>query len=147
MSSINRVILVGRLTKDPVVRRTQSGDPVASFSLATNETWTDKQSGERKEKVEFHNIVVFNKGLAGVAEKYLRKGSQIYLEGQLQTRKWQDQSGNDRYSTEIVLSNFSGNIVMLGGKDDGKPGKSYALKDDSPWDDAPMADFNDSVPF
>ena len=144
MSSINRVILVGRLTKDPVVRRTQSGDPVASFSLATNETWTDKQSGERKEKVEFHNIVVFNKGLAGVAEKYLRKGSQCYLSGKLVTRKWTDKNGADRYSTEMVMD-YGAELVLL----DSKPsGGNYAEKQVSDWDDAPAAfDFDDEAPF
>ncbi len=102
--SVNKVILVGNLGKDPEVRRLNSGDPVVSFSLATSETWRDKTSGERKERTEWHNIVIFNENLAKVAEQYCKKGTKVYVEGQLQTRKWQDQSGADRYTTEIVLT-------------------------------------------
>lgn len=119
MASVNKVILVGNLGRDPEVRRTQSGDPIANLRVATSETWT--QNGERKERTEWHTVVIFGK-LAEVAEKYLRKGSKVYLEGQLQTRKWQDQSGADRYSTEVVLQGFNGKLVMLDGKgerDDG----------------------------
>lgn len=111
--SVNKVILVGNVGKDPEVRTMQSGDRMVSFSLATSDTWRDKQTGERKEKTEWHNIVIFNEGLTKVAEQYVRKGSKLYIEGQLQTRKWQDQSGADRYSTEIVLPRFRGEMTLL----------------------------------
>lgn len=114
--SVNKVILIGNLGKDPEARRLNSGLPVVSFSVATSESWKDKGTGERKEKAEWHNVVVFNEGLAKVAEQYLKKGSKVYVEGKLQTRKWQDQSGQDRYTTEVVLPNFSGAIVLLGDK-------------------------------
>lgn len=114
--SVNRVILIGNLGKDPEIRRMTSGDPVASFSVATSEKWRDKASGEMKEKTEWTNVVVFNKNIAEVVEKYVRKGSKVYVEGQLQTRKWQDKDGADRYSTEVVLQNFRGELVMLDGK-------------------------------
>ena len=120
--SVNKVILVGNLGKDPEVRRMQSGDPVVNLSLATSETWRDKASGERKEKTEWHRIVIFNKNLAEVAEKYLRKGSKIYVEGALQTRKWTDKDGIEKYSTEIVLQNFRGELTMLDSKGDGGGG-------------------------
>ena len=115
---INKVIIVGNLGKDPEVRTFANGGKVCNFSVATSESWKDKQTGERKEKTEWHNISIFNEGLAGVAEKYLRKGSKVYLEGKLQTRKWQDQSGNDRYSTDVVLQGFDAKMEML----DSKPG-------------------------
>ena len=111
--SVNKVILVGNLGKDPEVRRLNSGDPVVSFSIATSETWRDKSSGERKERTEWHNIVIFNENLGKVAEQYCKKGTKVYVEGQLQTRKWQDQSGNDRYTTEIVLTRFRGELQLL----------------------------------
>lgn len=111
--SVNKVILVGNLGKDPEIRRTAQGEPVASFRIATSETWRDKQSGERKERTEWHSVVIFNEALAKVAEQFLRKGSKVYLEGQLQTRKWQDQSGADRYSTEVVLQRFRGELTLL----------------------------------
>ncbi|MEQ1953482.1 single-stranded DNA-binding protein [Mesorhizobium sp. CN2-181] len=111
--SVNKVILVGNLGADPEIRRLNSGDPVVSFRIATSETWRDKNSGERKEKTEWHNIVVFNDNLAKVAEQYLKKGMKVYVEGQLQTRKWQDQSGQDRYTTEVVLQKFRGELQML----------------------------------
>src|SRR5580698_7039732 len=111
--SVNKVILVGNLGKDPEVRRMQSGDPVVNLSLATSETWRDKSSGERKEKTEWHRVVIFNKNLAEIAEKYLRKGSKVYLEGALQTRKWTDKDGAEKYSTEVVLQNFRGELTML----------------------------------
>ena len=114
--SVNKVILVGDLGADPEVRRLNSGDPVVSFRIATSETWRDKNSGERKEKTEWHNIVVFNDQLAKVAEQYLKKGMKVYVEGQLQTRKWQDQSGQDKYSTEVVLQGFNSNLTMLDGR-------------------------------
>ena len=111
--SVNKVILVGNLGKDPDVRRLNSGDQVVSFPVATSETWRDKTSGERKEKTEWHNVVIFNEPLGKVAEQYCKKGTKVYLEGQLQTRKWQDQSGNDRYTTEVVLQRFRGELQLL----------------------------------
>jgi len=115
---INKVIIVGNLGKDPEVRTFANGGKVCNFSVATSESWKDKQTGERKEKTEWHNISIYNEGLAGVAERYLKKGSKVYLEGKLQTRKWQDQSGNDRYSTDVVLQGFDAKMEML----DSKPG-------------------------
>ena len=110
---INKVIIVGNLGKDPEVRTFANGGKVCNFSVATSESWKDKQTGERKEKTEWHNISIYNEGLAGVAERYLKKGSKVYLEGKLQTRKWQDQSGNDRYSTDVVLQGFDAKMEML----------------------------------
>ena len=114
--SVNKVILVGNLGKDPEVRRMTSGEPVVNLSIATSESWRDKASGERKEKTEWHRVVIFNKNLAEVAEKYLRKGSKVYVEGQLQTRKWTDKDGAEKYSTEVVLQNFRGELTMLDGR-------------------------------
>ena len=122
MAGVNKVILVGNLGRDPEVRRTNSGDPVVNFTLATSETWRDKASGERKEKTEWHRVVIFNKNLADVAEKYLRKGSKVYVEGQLQTRKWTDKDGAEKYSTEVVLQNFRGELTMLDGRNGGGEG-------------------------
>jgi single-strand DNA-binding protein len=116
--SVNKVILVGNLGADPEIRRTQDGRPIVNLRVATTDTWRDKGSGERKERTEWHRVVIFSEGLAKVAEQYLKKGSRVYLEGQLQTRKWQDQGGQDRYSTEVVLQNFSSQMVLL----DGRPG-------------------------
>lgn len=141
MASVNKVILVGNLGKDPEVRRLQSGDPVVNLSIATSETWKDKSSGERKEKTEWHRVVIFNLRLAEVAEKYLRKGSKVYLEGSLQTRKWSDKDGADRYSTEIVLANFRGEIVMLDGKSaDEAPAKQ-------PQQSFDRSELDDEIPF
>ena len=121
--SINKVMLIGRLGGDPEVRTMNNGGKVASFSLATDESWKDKNTGEKKQRTEWHRVVVFgspqNEGLAGIVEKYVRKGDQVYLEGQLQTRKWQDKDGNDRYTTEVVLQTMRGQLTMLGGKRDG----------------------------
>ncbi|MFQ5939641.1 MAG: single-stranded DNA-binding protein [Alphaproteobacteria bacterium] len=111
--SVNKVILIGNLGRDPEIRSTQDGTRVANFTLATNETWRDRESGERRERTEWHRIVIFNERLVDVAEKYLRKGSKIYLEGQIQTRKWTDQSGQERYTTEVVLQRFRGELTML----------------------------------
>ena len=111
--SVNKVILVGNLGKDPEIRRTQDGRPVANLSVATSDTWRDKATGERRERTEWHRVVIFNEGLCRVAEQYLKKGSKVYLEGQLQTRKWQDQSGQDKYTTEVVLQNFNSQLTML----------------------------------
>jgi single-strand DNA-binding protein len=111
--SVNKVILVGNLGKDPEVRRMQDGRPVVNMSVATSESWRDKATGERKEKTEWHRVVIFNEGLAKVAEQYLKKGSKVYLEGQLQTRKWTDQQGVEKYSTEVVLQGFNSALTML----------------------------------
>jgi single-strand DNA-binding protein len=120
--SVNKVILVGNLGKDPEVRRMTSGDPVVNLSIATSESWRDKASGEKKEKTEWHRVVIFNKNLADVAEKYLKKGAKVYVEGQLQTRKWTDKDGAEKYSTEIVLQNFRGELTMLDGRSGGGEG-------------------------
>ena len=117
--SVNKVILVGNLGADPEVRRLNSGEPVVDLRIATSETWRDKNSGERKEKTEWHQVVIFNDNLAKVAEQYLKKGMKVYLEGALQTRKWQDQNGQDRYSTEVVLQGFNSNLTMLDGRGEG----------------------------
>lgn len=117
--SVNKVILLGNVGKDPEVRRMTSGDPVVTLSVATSESWKDKSSGERKEKSEWHRVVIFNDHIAKVAEAYIRKGSKIYLEGSLQTRKWTDKDGAEKYSTEIVLQKFNGSLVLLDGKKDG----------------------------
>jgi single-strand DNA-binding protein len=111
--SVNKVILIGNLGADPEIRRTQDGRPIANLRVATSETWRDKGTGERKEKTEWHRVVIFNEGLCKVAEQYLKKGSKVYLEGSLQTRKWQDQSGQDKYSTEVVLQGFNSVLTML----------------------------------
>ena len=111
--SVNKVILVGNLGRDPEVRMMQSGDKVVNLSIATSENWKDKNSGERKEKTEWHRVVVFNKGLVGICENYLKKGSKVYIEGQLETRKWTDQSGVEKYSTEVVLRPYRGELTML----------------------------------
>lgn len=129
--SINKVIIIGNLGADPDVRSTQDGRKIVNLSVATSETWKDKSTGERKERSEWHRVVIFNEGLAKVAENYLRKGSKVYLEGQLQTRKWQDQSGADRYSTEIVLQGFNGNLTMLDGKSEGQ-GNQGGYNPDNP---------------
>lgn len=120
--SVNKVILVGNLGADPEVRRMQDGRPVVNLRIATSETWRDRSSGERKERTEWHRVVIFNEGLAKVAENYLRKGSKVYIEGQLQTRKWQDQSGQERYSTEVVLQGFNSTLTMLDGRGEGGSG-------------------------
>jgi single-strand DNA-binding protein len=114
--SVNKVILIGNLGADPEVRHTQDGRPIVNLRVATSENWRDKASGERKERTEWHRVVIFNENLAKIAEQYLKKGSKVYLEGQLQTRKWQDQSGQDRYSTEVVLQGFNAQLTMLDGK-------------------------------
>ena len=116
--SVNKVILVGNLGRDPEVRRLTSGDPVVNLSVATSESWRDKASGERKERTEWHRVVIFNDNLVKVAEQYLRKGSKVYLEGAIQTRKWADQSGQEKFSTEIVLQKFRGELTMLDGRGD-----------------------------
>jgi single-strand DNA-binding protein len=120
--SVNKVILIGNLGKDPEARSMNNGGEVVSFSIATSESWNDKQSGEKRDKTEWHNIVIFNENLGRIAKQYLRKGSSVYVEGQLQTRKWTDQSGADRYTTEIVLQRFRGELTLLGSRDGGGSG-------------------------
>ena len=117
--SVNKVILVGNLGADPEIRRTQDGRPIANLNIATSDTWRDRNSGERKEKTEWHRVVIFNEGLCKVAEQYLKKGAKVYIEGALQTRKWQDQNGQDKYSTEIVLQGFNSTLTMLDGRGEG----------------------------
>jgi single-strand DNA-binding protein len=154
--SVNKVILVGNLGKDPEIRRTQDGRPIANLSVATSESWRDKATGERKEKTEWHRVVIFNEGLCRVAEQYLKKGSKVYLEGQLQTRKWQDKDGNDKYSTEVVLQNFNSNLTMLdtrgsGGSsdaaDDGFGAQSPAQSRKPAMAGAKRGDMDDEIPF
>jgi|SRR5690348_5706711 len=152
--SVNKVILVGNLGKDPEVRRTQDGKPIATLSVATSETWRDKNSGERKEKTEWHRVVIFNEGLAKVAEQYLKKGAKVYIEGAIQTRKWQDQSGVDKYSTEIVLKGFNSTLTMLDGRNGGGGGDrqpddfgSSRGSGGGSSSSKPNDDLDDDVPF
>ncbi|HJR57213.1 MAG TPA: single-stranded DNA-binding protein [Rhizomicrobium sp.] len=142
--SVNKVILVGNLGKDPEVRRMTSGDPVVNLSIATSENWRDKATGERKEKTEWHRVVIFNKNLAEVAEKYLRKGAKVYVEGQLQTRKWTDKDGAEKYSTEVVLQNFRGELTMLDGKGGEGGGRSGAGESPASFQRDEM---DDEIPF
>lgn len=136
--SVNKVILIGNLGADPEIRSTNDGRKIANLRIATSESWRDKSSGERREKTEWHRVVIFNEGLAKVAEQYLQKGSKVYLEGQIQTRKWQDkETGADRYATEVVLQNFNSTLVMLDGKQSGERSEQRptptALNDDIPF--------------
>lgn len=145
MSSVNKVILIGNLGANPEIKRTQDGRPIANLRLATSESWRDKNTGERREKTEWHRVVIFSEGLCKVAEQYLSKGSKVYIEGQIQTRKWEDQSGNERYSTEIVLQGFNGILTMLDGKpqSDAQQASYGDVKEGSP---AP-ADMDGDIPF
>ncbi|MFX0544387.1 single-stranded DNA-binding protein [Roseovarius sp. S1116L3] len=170
--SVNKVIIIGNLGRDPEVRTFQNGGKVCNLRIATSETWKDKSTGERREKTEWHSVAIFNEGLVRIAEQYLKKGSKVYIEGQLQTRKWQDQSGQDRYSTEIVLQGFNGTLTMLDGREgggggggggySGSGGDSYGGNDGGyggPDDrggssgggggggSAPSRDFDDEIPF
>jgi len=157
--SVNKVILVGNLGADPEIRRTQDGRPVANLRVATSESWRDKTTGERREKTEWHRVVIFNEGLCRVAEQYLKKGSKVYLEGQLQTRKWQDQQGQDRYSTEVVLQGFNSQLTMLdragGGSgadaiepsDFGAPGLTGPRERKPAMAGAKRDDLDDEIPF
>jgi single-strand DNA-binding protein len=120
--SVNKVILIGNLGKDPEIRRTQDGRPIANLSVATSESWRDKATGERREKTEWHRVVIFNENLCRVVEQYLKKGAKVYIEGALQTRKWTDQQGVEKYSTEVVLQGFNGNLTMLDGRGGGSEG-------------------------
>jgi single-strand DNA-binding protein len=145
--SVNKVILVGNLGADPESRTFQNGGKVVNLRIATSETWKDKQTGERKEKTEWHSVAIFNEGLATTAERYLRKGSKVYIEGKLQTRKWQDQSGADRYSTEVVLQGFDGTLVMLDGaqKSDDRAGNGGTSRQHQAA--TFVDDLSDEVPF
>ncbi len=163
--SVNKVILVGNLGRDPEIRRMNNGDPVVNLSVATSESWRDKSSGERREKTEWHRVVIFNDNLAKVAENYLKKGSKVYVEGQLQTRKWTDQNGQDKYSTEVVLQRFRGELTMLDGRNEGGSGGGFGggssggydeagggpgggqRSSDGPKEDFRNADLDDEIPF
>jgi single-strand DNA-binding protein len=159
--SINKVILIGNLGRDPEVRRTQDGRPIVNFTLATSDTWRDKATGERRERTEWHRVVIFNENLCRIAEQYLRKGSKVYLEGQLQTRKWQDQSGQDKYTTEVVLQ-FNAQLTMLdkvgerggsdlgngdNGGDFGSPGPSGRERQPALAGVGKRGDMDDEIPF
>jgi len=135
--SVNKVILVGNLGRDPEVRTSQDGAKIVSLNIATSESWKDRASGERKEKTEWHRVVIFNPNLADVAERYLRKGSSVYIEGALQTRKWTDQSGQERYTTEVVIGRFKGELTLLGGRDGGGSGGGGGGGFGGGYDDAP----------
>lgn len=157
MSSVNKVILIGHLGRDPESRKTQAGDLVVSLRIATGESWRDKQTGERREKTEWHNVVIFNEGIAKVAEQYTRKGSKIYIEGQLQTREWTDKDNVKRYSTEVVLQRFRGELKLLDGKSDhgDAPAGDEPRRDPAPNGYAaakggaapPRGDLDDDIPF
>lgn len=157
MAGVNKVILVGNLGKDPVVRATNDGSKIVSFSLATSETWRDKASGERKEKTEWHNIVIFNENIGKVAEQYLRKGSKVFVEGQMQTRKWTDKDNQEKYTTEVVIGRFKGELTLLDSRGEGGGGASgggdysgNAGGGRSAGGGTPVsrdADFDDDIPF
>ena len=147
--SVNKVILIGNLGRDPEVRTFQNGGKVCNFSIATSETWKDRNSGERQERTNWHNIAIFNENLAQIAEQYLRKGSKVYVEGQLETRKWQDQAGNDRYTTEVVLRNFRGELTLLDGRSENNNSNfsETASIDDESSDKVLTNDIEDEIPF
>jgi len=151
--SVNKCIIVGNLGRDPEVKTFGNGGRVVNLRVATSETWKDKESGERKERTEWHSVSILNEPLGKIAEQYLRKGSKVYLEGQLETRKWQDQAGNDKYSTEIVLRPYRGELTLLDGRDGGSAGGSAAgggYDQAPPKGEAPRPardDFDDEVPF
>tara|TARA_B100000959_G_scaffold258411_1_gene293268 strand:+ start:139 stop:597 length:459 start_codon:yes stop_codon:yes gene_type:complete len=149
--SLNKVLLIGRLGADPEIKQMVNGKNVARFSLATSNTWKDKNTGEKKEKTEWHRVVIFNEGLANVVKQYLKKGSQVYIEGQLSTRKWRDEkTGQDKYSTEVVLQGFNSSLTMLGGKNSGQDNFSQISNDSALPDDSsasPNKDLDDEIPF
>jgi single-strand DNA-binding protein len=159
--SVNKVILIGNLGADPEIRRTQDGRPIANLRIATSESWRDKATGERKEKTEWHRVVIFNEGLCRIAEQYLKKGSKVYLEGALQTRKWQDKDGQDKYSTEVVLQGFNSQLTMLDGRgagagggagdemggDFGSPGPTAARRPAAATAGGRRDDMDDEIPF
>ena len=144
--SINKVILVGNLGADPEIRQTKDGRPIANLSIATGESWKDKNSGERRDKTEWHRIVIFNEGLVRIAEQYLKKGSKVFLEGQLQTRKWEDKDGIEKYTTEVVLQNFNGNLTMLGGRNDNSS-SDFGNDSISSESTSISSDMDDDIPF
>ncbi len=157
--SVNKVILVGNLGRDPEVRHTQSGDPIVHLNIATSESWKDKNSGERREKTEWHRVVIFNDHLGRIAQQFLHKGSKVYLEGQLQTRKWTDQSGQEKYTTEVVLQRYRGELTMLdrrgeggdsggfGGDDQGGGDQGGGDRGGGGFDAGPADDLDDEIPF
>ena len=151
--SLNKVLLIGRLGADPEIKQMVNGKSVARLSLATSQTWKDKNTGEKKEKTEWHRVVIFNEGLVNVVQQYLKKGAQVYLEGQLTTRKWKDESsGQDKYSTEIVLQGYSSSLTMLGGKNNQFPNtnenENINNKSSLPENDSvPSSDLDDEIPF
>jgi len=154
--SVNKVIIIGNLGADPEVRQFQNGGQVCNLSVATSESWKDRTTGERREKTEWHRVAIFSEGLVRVAQSYLKKGSKVYLEGQLETRKWQDQNGQDRYTTEVVLRNFNSNLTMLDGRsgDGGGPGRLEGPSGGGYSDGAPSAsgggksyELDDDIPF
>lgn len=145
MSGLNKAMIIGRLGKDPEIKFTASGNAIANISVATSETWKDKSTGEKKEKTEWHRVVFFGK-LAEIVQQYVKKGSNIYIEGKIQTRKWQDQSGQDRYSTEIVVDGFDGKMQMLDGKG-GQPAPTPSQPTPQPKPVTPQDDFDDDIPF
>jgi single-strand DNA-binding protein len=147
--SVNKVIIVGNLGRDPETRNFPNGGKVCNLRIATSETWKDKATGEKKERTEWHSVAIFSEPIARIAEQYLRKGSKVYIEGKLTTRKWQDQSGNDRYSTEIVLQDFDAKLLMLDGKSEGGPHRDDMLHErpiDNRTGEA-SRDFDDEIPF
>ena len=148
--SVNKVILVGNLGADPDIKRTQDGRPIANLSIATSDTWRDKNTGERKEKTEWHRVVIFNEGLCKVAEQYLKKGAKVYIEGALQTRKWQDKDGKDKYSTEVVLNGYGSTLTMLDKPDGGENrsvGQNSYANATGRSQPSGGAGFNDDIPF
>lgn len=149
--SVNKVILIGNLGRDPEIRATQNGTRIANLSVATSDTWRDRDSGERKERTEWHRVVIFNEHLVKIVEQYLTKGAKVYIEGALQTRKWTDQSGTERYSTEVVLQRFRGELTMLSGSDDGGDEDSddgYQAPAPQPRSGGrPPLDLDDEIPF
>lgn len=147
MSSVNKAILVGNLTRDPEVKTFGNGGKIANLGLATSDKWTDKSSGERKEKTEFHNVTLNGDGLVGVAERFLKKGSKVYLEGKLSTRKWADKDGNDRYTTEVVVSGFGGSLVMLDGPAGQRGGGNESPRQNAAEQSQYDEDDFDKIPF
>jgi len=153
--SVNKVILIGNLGRDPEVRFSQDGKKIVNFSIATSESWKDKSTGERREKTEWHRIVIFSDGLAGIAERFLKKGSKVYVEGALQTRKWTDNAGVEKYSTEIVLQGFNSTLTMLDGRSDSGGSGSYGggapdnggSSSNGDGGNAPGGDLDDEIPF
>ncbi len=145
--SVNKVILIGNLGRDPEVRHTQSGDPIVHLNVATSESWKDRESGERREKTEWHRVVIFNENLGRIAEQYLKKGSKVYLEGQLQTRKWTDQSGVDKWTTEVVLQRYRGELTMLDGRREGGDRPPEPENAGAPAGPGAGDDLDDEIPF